>query len=148
MEDVPLLVDRFIERFNRLQGKAVSGIRDEAISLLMAHDWPGNVRELENAVERAFILCSRGRIRAEHLPGELTGRDPGREGPATMKSARDLLEARTIQDALVRHGYHREAAARALGLHKSTLFRKIRRHGIALPRRDGRHRKPDPPSHD
>jgi PAS domain S-box-containing protein len=148
MEDVPLLVDRFIERFNRLQGKTVSGIRDEAISLLMAHDWPGNVRELENAVERAFILCSRGRIRAEHLPGELTGRDPGREGPATMKSARDLLEARTIQDALVRHGYHREAAARALGLHKSTLFRKIRRHGIALPRRDGRHRKPDPPSHD
>jgi transcriptional regulator with PAS, ATPase and Fis domain len=57
-EDIPLLVEQFVKRFNRLQQKTVPGITAEALSLLMAHEWPGNIRELENAVERAFILCN------------------------------------------------------------------------------------------
>jgi len=55
MEDLPLLASQFVERFNRIQGKAVGGISREALALLMAHDWPGNVRELENIIERAFV---------------------------------------------------------------------------------------------
>ena len=73
-EDIPLLVEQFIARFNRLQQKSVQGIAAEALSLLMAHDWPGNIRELENAIERAFILCNEGRIGIGHLPEELTAR--------------------------------------------------------------------------
>ena len=61
-EDIPLLVEQFVARFNRLQQKTVQGIAAEALSLLMAHDWPGNIRELENAIERAFILCNEGHI--------------------------------------------------------------------------------------
>ncbi|MGZ8840914.1 MAG: sigma-54 interaction domain-containing protein, partial [Candidatus Aminicenantales bacterium] len=60
-EDIPLLVEQFVTRFNRLQQKTVPGITSEALSLLMAHDWPGNIRELENVIERAFILCREGR---------------------------------------------------------------------------------------
>ena len=77
-EDIPLLVEQFIARFNRLQQKTVTGITSEALSLLMAHDWPGNIRELENAVERAFILCGEGPIGIEHLPEELTARGAAR----------------------------------------------------------------------
>ncbi|HKZ16515.1 MAG TPA: sigma 54-interacting transcriptional regulator, partial [Geobacteraceae bacterium] len=71
-EDIPLLVEQFIERFNRLQQKAVQGIAAEALSLLMAHDWPGNIRELENLIERSFILCGEGFIGIGQLPEELT----------------------------------------------------------------------------
>ena len=56
-EDIPLLAEHFIKRFNRLQGREIRGIRPEALAALVRHDWPGNVRELENAIEHAFILC-------------------------------------------------------------------------------------------
>ncbi|MCP4692830.1 MAG: AAA domain-containing protein, partial [Desulfobacterales bacterium] len=62
MEDVPLLVERFIEKMNRLRGKTVSGISREALETLMAHHFPGNIRELENIIEHAFVLCSTGDI--------------------------------------------------------------------------------------
>jgi transcriptional regulator with PAS, ATPase and Fis domain len=136
-EDIPLLVEQFIERFNHLQGKHLRGIAGEALSLLMAHDWPGNVRELENVIERAFILCREGIIQIGHLPEELTARDPrpGRQGEA--RTAHDLIDAQAIRAALDHTDYNRAAAARELGIHKTTLFRRIKRLGIALPRRGG-----------
>ncbi len=137
-EDIPLLVDQFIERFNRLQEKFIKGISPEALSLLMAHDWPGNVRELENSIERAFILRSRGLIEMEHLPEELTAGRGTMTPSADMKGARDMLDAQAIRSALERNRYNRAAAARELGIHKSTLFRKVKRLGIELPEQDGR----------
>jgi PAS domain S-box-containing protein len=139
-EDIPLLVQQFIDRFNRLQQRSVRGIAGEALSLLMAHDWPGNVRELENVIERSFILCSDELIGIEHLPGELTARGAAGPGPASMQATRDLLEAETIRTVLERHSYNRLAASRELGMHKSTLFRKLKKLGIDLPKRDGRSR--------
>jgi len=67
-EDIPLLVDQFITRFNCIRKTGISGITTEALSLLMAHDWQGNIRELENAIEHAFILCREGHIDIRHLP--------------------------------------------------------------------------------
>ncbi|VGO16807.1 Transcriptional regulatory protein ZraR [Pontiella desulfatans] len=67
-EDLPLLIDHFIERFNRIHNKNIAGLSNGANSLLMAHDWPGNVRELENIVERAFVLCNGTQIEIRHLP--------------------------------------------------------------------------------
>ena len=77
-EDISLLVEHFVARFNRIQDKSVSGVSPEVMALLMAHDYPGNVRELENIVEHAFVLCKAGRIEARHLPGEFTGRSRDR----------------------------------------------------------------------
>jgi len=140
-EDIPLLVEQFVERFNRLQQREVAGVAPEARSLLMAHDWPGNVRELENAVERAFILCRAGEIGLAHLPAELTARVAPAAG-ADIRTARDLLDTQSILTALRRNDFNRVAAARELGVHRSTLFRRMRQLGIAPPARDGRSRKP------
>jgi len=139
-EDIPLLVEQFVCRFNRLQQKAVPGMTAEALSLLMAYDWPGNIRELENAVERAFILCNEGRIGIEHLPDELTAHGAGRRPEHAARSAHDILDAQVIRAALERHAFHRLAAARELGIHKTTLFRRMKKLGIALPEQDGRSR--------
>jgi len=132
-EDIPLLVDQFIARFNRLQQKSIPGITNEALSLLMAHDWPGNIRELENAVERAFILCTAGRIGIAHLPGELTGRGAGRDASSDPRSAHDIIDAQAIRMALERNEFNRLRTARELGIHKTTLFRRMRRLHISLP---------------
>ena len=136
-EDVGLLVEQFIRRFNRIQNRSVPGISSEALSLLMVHHWPGNIRELENVIERAFILCGNGPVGIAHLPEELA--------PATLRerfgrldSAHDLLDIQAIQEALERNGFNRLAAARELGIHKTTLFRRMKRLGMALPDRDGR----------
>jgi len=135
IEDIPLLAGQFISRFNNLQNKQITGIAPEALSLLMAHDWPGNVRELENVIERAFVLCREGEIGINHLPDQLTTRGLQNAQSMEIRAARDLLDARTIQAALEETGYHRLAAARLLGIHKTTLFRKIRKLGIVLPER-------------
>ena len=139
-EDIPLLVEYFIAHFNRLQQKSISGISAKALSLLMAHHWPGNIRELENAIERAFILCPGGQIKTAHLPEELTaGRVPAPIS-ADAQTLHRLIEAQSIQTALKQNNYHREATAKALGIHKTTLFRRLKRLGIPVPERDGRHR--------
>lgn len=140
-EDIPLLTEEFIASFNRLQNKSVQGVSGEALSLLMAYDWPGNIRELENVIERSFILCGEGNIGISHLPKELTGQTVTRSMPARLRSRRDLLDAEIIRAALERTGFNRLAAAEELGIHKTTLFRKIRRLGIELPDRDGRNRR-------
>ncbi|NPU85201.1 MAG: sigma 54-interacting transcriptional regulator [Syntrophaceae bacterium] len=137
-EDIPLLAEQFVQRFNRLQGKSIPGITAEAVALLMAHDWPGNVRELENVIERAFILCREGSICIAHLPDELTSRAIATDADADVRSAHDLLDIQSIKAALERNGYNRLAAARELGIHKTTLFRKLKRLGISLPKQDGR----------
>jgi transcriptional regulator with PAS, ATPase and Fis domain len=140
-EDIPLLVDQFIERFTRLQRKSVEGIEIEALSLLMAHDWPGNIRELENAIERAFILCSDGHIGIAHLPGELTARSTLTGADTRMRSTHDILDAQAIRAALERNAFNRLAAARELGIHKTTLFRRIKKLDISLPEQNGRARR-------
>ncbi len=137
-EDIPLLAEQFVTRFNALQHKSVQGLTTEALSLLMAHDWPGNIRELENVIERAFILCEKGHIGVAHLPEEITARYLQHAAQPGLKSAGQMLEAQAIRRALERSANNRLAAARELGIHKSTLFRKMKRLGIAPAGRDGR----------
>ena len=135
-DDLPLLVEQFIRRMNRVQGRAVAGISTEALSLLMAYDWPGNIRELENCIERAFVLGGEGRIDIDRLPEELTHLAP--HGHFEGRSMHDMLDRQAIQTALERNNFNRLAAARDLGIHKTTLFRRMKRLGMALPERDGR----------
>ncbi len=127
-EDIPRLVDRFLRKFNAKMGKFVSAVSEEAMDLLTRHDYPGNVRELENAIEHALVLCQGSTIEKKHLP------EPIRKGAvkAARKNTEPLqsAEARTIQVMLDRNGGNRVAAAKALGLHRSTLWRKMQRYGI------------------
>ena len=141
-EDIPLLVEHFISRFNRVQGKTVSGVSPEVMAFLMAHDFPGNVRELENLIEHAFVLCGKGRIETLHLPEQLMGGAAAAPCalPLNMSSAVQVAESQAIVEAIRRNNGNRLAAARELGMHKSSLFRKIKTLGIELPEQDGRHR--------
>ncbi len=139
-EDIPLLVDFIVARFNRQQGKDIAGVSDQVMARLMEHDFPGNVRELENIIEQAFVLCRGGLIEPPHLPPELrpaAGDGAGVRGPMRLADTEKLL----IVEALDRHGGNRRAAARELGIDVSTLFRKIRRLAVQLPQRDGRGRR-------
>lgn len=136
-DDLPLLVDQFIRRFNRVQQRTVPGITSEALSLLMVHHWPGNIRELQNCIERAFVLCGDGRIDIAHLPEELTA-SGSCVSLGTQSSLHELLDRQAIQAALERSGFNRLVAARELGIHKTTLFRRMKRLGMTLPARDGR----------
>jgi len=133
LEDVPLLVEHFIDRFNTLQGKEIVGIDDEALSCLMAHDYPGNVRELENLVERAFILCRAGQIEREHLPEPVCA---GFSASATAGGVDSFKQMETsfLMSALRQHNWNRTETAKALGIHKTTLFRKIKALGLKPPR--------------
>lgn len=140
-EDIPLLVENFIGRFNKLQGKNINGITPEALSILMEYDFPGNVRELENIIEHAFVL-GRGRmIEPGHLPEHF--RPEGArltEGAETAPTSFKELEAHFILSALERNNWSRAATARELGVNKSTLYRKLKLLGIELPKKDGRSR--------
>jgi PAS domain S-box-containing protein len=127
-EDIPLLVDHFIERFNHLKGRTVSSVSRKAMSALMLYDWPGNARELENAVEHAFVLCQDDIIRIEDLPEHLM---PAGSVISTMagQTLRDI-EKEAILQALHRHHGRKVAAARELGVDKNTLRRKMIRLGM------------------
>ena len=136
-EDVPLLINYFINRFSTLQGKSISGISSDALSLLMNYSYPGNVRELENIIEHGCVLCPGGLIRLEHLPEWLY---PG-QAKEKMSTGLKEMEKELILSALRKHNWNRLAAAKELGIHKTTLFRKIKKLDIKLPDRDGRRRK-------
>ncbi|ELR66800.1 sigma54 specific transcriptional regulator, Fis family [Photobacterium marinum] len=139
-EDIPLLVDQFVRNFNRLQNREVSGVSPEAISFLLDHDWPGNVRELENVIERAFVLCPNGQIGPGYLPSELGAKAMPKDQPEAIGSARQLAEKQSIQESLKRNRFNRAATARELGIHKTTLYRKMKSLQIPFPKQNGRNR--------
>lgn len=125
-EDIPLLVDHFVARFNRLQSKDVAGVSEEVLARLMEHDFPGNVRELENAIEHAFVLCRSGVVEGRHLPPHLRTDGAGESARLPRGLTLAAMERFLIRDALRRHGDNRAEAARELGIDRSTLFRKLK----------------------
>ena len=131
-EDIPLLAEHFIRKFGHLSGKDVRGISPEALSLLMAHDFPGNVRELENILEYATVVCRGHRIEVAHLPESVAGGAGGlpREREEKKEMSWEDLERAYILEALKKNRLNRSATAKALGIHPSTLWRKMKRLGI------------------
>jgi PAS domain S-box-containing protein len=136
-EDIPLLVEHFIDRFNTLQGRRILRISEPAMAVLVAHSYPGNVRELENAIEHAFVICGGDTIRLEDLPPHIRGErlnsnfrpspQPSRPNGTALESA----EATAIRHALDHHGGNRTRAAHELGISRNTLWRKMKKHGIS-----------------
>ena len=133
MEDIPLLADHFIHHFNLLQKKEISGLSGEALACFVSYDYPGNVRELQNMIEHAFILCKSGLIEPHHLPENIClPRSMESSGSNETMNMKDL-EAVFITNMLRRHQWNRLQTAKALGIHKSTLFRKIKALRIQIP---------------
>jgi DNA-binding NtrC family response regulator len=123
-EDIPLLVRHFMKRLAVTTGKRIGEVSPEALSILSRYPFPGNVRELFNIIQRAFILCTGDCIQPEHLPTKVCG--AASESLDALASA----ERGAIVRALKRHDNNRTRAARDLGIHRSTLLRKMRRYGL------------------
>lgn len=129
--DIPLLCDYFIGRFNARYGKSISGISQEAMQAILAHEFPGNIRELENAIEHAFVFCRESMIGVRHLPEALrTGRGTPGQDILSKISGFDELERMYLNAVLKETNGNKQRAAGRLGIHKATLFRKIRKLGL------------------
>ncbi len=139
--DIPALVDHMIAKFNRLKGKDLPGVSERVMERLMRYDYPGNVRELENIIEHAFVLCQEGVIGTCHLPPELRAGEAGGPHAPPADMTLKAMEKSLIAETLERYGGNRKKTALKLGIDYTTLYRKIRRHGIVVPGRDGRSRK-------
>ena len=125
-EDIPLLTEHFVAKFRKRRGKKIGGVAPEVLAVLRRYDFPGNVRELENAIEHAFVMCRGSTILPEHLPTKILDRSRQNEDrPVPPRSERAILI-----EALERHGGNRAATARELGIHRSTLWRKIREYDL------------------
>jgi len=128
-EDIPILAEHFIDRFNKLKGKDLPGLSRDALNAFMEYDWPGNIREMENAIEHAFILCRGGLIEPRHLPEPLRRMlSSGGTSPSTGTLAE--IEARAIKEALARNNGKKIATAMELNIDKTTLWRKMKRLGL------------------
>ena len=129
--DIPLLADYFIERFDAQYGKEIRGITREAMEALLMYDFPGNIRELENMIEHAFIFCKTPTIEIKHLPSVLNNNaDVSVEKNLSGIKSFDELERMYIKNVLEQSGGNRAIAAQRLGIHKATLFRKLKNLGI------------------
>ena len=140
-DDIPRLVEHFVAKFSRTTGKPVRGFSPEALAQLAGYHWPGNVRELENAVERAIIICKGPEVLAADLEfGRRAGTAPGLGAVAPAAAAalagRPLSarlleeEKREIMAAIDRNGGNIAGASRALGINRSTLYYRLRKHGL------------------
>jgi transcriptional regulator with PAS, ATPase and Fis domain len=135
-EDIPLLAEHFNRKFSRLSAKEIQGLSPEVLPVLMSHDFPGNIRELENILEYATVVCKNGLICTEHLPGYLKqGMDSGH--PSAKEETKGLswgdLEKSFVYEALRKNQWNRTATAKQLGIHPTTLWRKMKRLKVEVP---------------
>jgi PAS domain S-box-containing protein len=136
-EDIPLLIDHFMERINLKQSKQIKKVSPSALRILLNYDFPGNVRELENIIEHAIILTKGIEIQPRNLPSYLRSKQIEPPARAKISEEQDLavlerVERDLIASALERNGGSTAAAAKELGIHRSTLWRKMKRYGIAI----------------
>ena len=132
-EDIPLLIDAFINKFNARMEKQITGVTDHALRRLMSHEYPGNVRELENIIEHAFVICRENRIDLDCLPREILQAPEGEYSQVSRQdqSAFGKAEADVIARTLRKHGGNRLRAADELGIDRTTLWRKMHKYGLA-----------------
>jgi len=131
-EDLPLLVQHFIDRFNALQGRRITNCSDHVLSALMRYPFPGNIREFENAIEHAFVVCIANTIQMDDLPPHILAHE--QRGPDCAATSAELplqqAEAEALRTALEENGYNRTATAAALGVSRNTLWRKMKKFRI------------------
>ena len=132
LDDLPLLVEHFMQQLRAKSGKNIAGVSAEAMELLMNHQWPGNVRELGGVLEHAFVIAEKGPITPEHLPAPMkspTGLWKARERHITS-AAQD--EKTALVEALLKCCGNQTQAARLLGVNRVTVWHRVNKHGIDI----------------
>lgn len=129
-EDISVLVRHFVEKFSKTNSKNVTGVSDEAMDVLMGYPWPGNIRELRNVIERAVVLSGSDRIGVAELPEKIKSQYAAKGG-SSLKDKLDFYEEKIIKDALQASAWNKEETAKKLGVDLATLYRKIKKLGIA-----------------
>jgi transcriptional regulator with PAS, ATPase and Fis domain len=135
VEDIPLLVNHFIEKGKEKLRKEISGVSPQAMAMLMAHPWPGNVRELENVIQRMMVVAKGEVLDVQDLPAEIRGKEAhAEERPTSLKGlsreSAEIIEKRTILDALSKTGSNVTRAAKVLGISRATLQNKMKAYGL------------------
>lgn len=133
-EDVPLLVNAFIQKMNARMGKHVMGVSTRAMKFLLEYDYPGNIRELENIIEHALVLCKNDLIGLDCLPKELVEVPRGRRGMELLAEGErplERVEATIIENTLKKHEGNRLKTSKELGMSRITLWRKMRKFGLS-----------------
>jgi DNA-binding NtrC family response regulator len=137
--DIPLLLEHYLAHFREQTGKKITGFDEQALQALQRYSWPGNVRELVNLVERSIVLSKGTVVSLPELPDavrreELARTDLAGCVGANLKSALAMPERQIILDALAAHGWSRQETAKALGINRTTLYKKMKKFGIEFER--------------
>jgi len=146
MDDVPILAMHFLRKYAAREGSAMTAISDEALNVLLSYSWPGNVRELENAIERAVVLGQGDRLRAQDLPAQVHRRADDQHPLVPAHLTLEEMEKLAIVQALRLTGGNKSEAAERLGIHRTSLYDKMRRYAITDP--NARPAEPEPPPPD
>ena len=125
-EDIPILIDHFVEKFCKHMGKSIKGVSPEAMDILMEYDWPGNVRELENAIEHGFVRALTDIIQPGNLPRDIREQQP----LYYQEDRQDYEKKLQLLQVLERHNWHLGHAAEELGINRSTLWRRMKKYKI------------------
>jgi DNA-binding NtrC family response regulator len=136
LSDIPLLASHFLKRVCDDNNKQVDGFSEAAMAALHAYRWPGNVRELQNVIERAVLLGKGHTIGLEDLPPVLVQNGPIHVEPVGTRTLKDALEGperQIIREALENHNWNRHETADALGINRTTLYKKMKRLGLQEP---------------
>jgi DNA-binding NtrC family response regulator len=130
-EDITLLCNHFLSKFNQRYQKAVRSISPAAYHLLIRNRWPGNVRELENAIERAVLVSKTGEILPTDLPEQIREEgSPTQEFTIPPHRTLAEIEKMAILQTLQRTNWNKQEAAQILGLYRPTLYSKMKKHAI------------------
>ncbi|MCL4193924.1 MAG: sigma-54 dependent transcriptional regulator, partial [Thermoguttaceae bacterium] len=138
ISDIPLLARHFLEEVCEETGKPNRELTDEAMAALQHYRWPGNVRELQNVIERAVLLGKSEQIGVDDLPRNVLAAAPMSFDAIAGRSLKDAMSAperQIILDALREHDWNRQATAEALGINRTTLYKKMKRLGLDRPER-------------
>lgn len=136
VSDIPLLAQYFLEKFREETGKDSQGFSEEAMAAMQQYRWPGNVRELENVIERAVLLGKGNLVSLDDLPSQMTTGEPISIQPISGRTLKEALsgpERQIILESLRLHNWNRNETADALGINRTTLYKKMKRLGLDRP---------------
>ncbi len=133
LHDIPLLTDHFLRQYSDKHRRPKTGITPPAMNALQRYAWPGNIRELENIVERAVLLSKGPEILLTDLPVTVQCEQQATPAAHKLKEARVEPEKRLILETLEANHWNRQQTAQALGINRTTLYKKIKRYGLHLP---------------
>jgi len=129
-DDIPLLVEHFLDQFAKRFKKDIDGVSDDVLTTFLRYPWPGNVRELEHSLEHAFALCHERTIRVDHIPSEIKGH---MEVKSQAPESKVIDEPRKLQKILKKADWNKAKAARMLGISRQTIYRKIEEYKLSKP---------------